>query len=359
MTGLGAAIRGLPDSILIAPPGLNRAEWLKIRRAGIGGSDVAAICGLDGYKSPYGIYLDKRGEIPFDTDSEEARWGRRLEKVIAAGWSEDVGIPLLPSPGTVANRLRRWMLANPDFLAGDPDRPAIVEIKNRSAYQLNDWETGVPDGPALQAQWYMAVTGAVEAFVVALVGGNTLRWHRLARDQPLIETLIGIANRFRSDVLAGRAPVPDGSANTSFMLAVTADPEAGRKHHADAAAVMPLLTRRAELKAMNDPTVEEQIRALENQLIAELKGADTCLVNGRVVFTWRATRRFAEARFRHDHPELYQQFQRPATRLDVEALTAAHPRVASAYRVRQFKTLITPNTDEQPTLLPSSFSGAC
>jgi putative phage-type endonuclease len=356
MTGVGTKVRGLPDAVLIAPPGLDRAEWLAVRRRGIGGSDIAAICGMDGYTSPYGAYLDKRGEIPFDTDSEEAKWGRRMEKVIAVGWSEDTGIPLLPSPGTLANRLRTWMLANPDFLAGNPDHPTIVEIKTRSAYQLHEWETGVPDGPALQSQWYMAVTGAVEAYVVALVGGNTLRWHRLTRDQPLIDTLIGIANKFRADVLAGRAPIPDGSAHTSFMLAAQADRDSGRKHHADAATVLPLLNRRAELKAANDPALETEIRALENQLIAELKGADTCLVNGKVAFTWRATRRFAEARFRRDHPELHRKFQRPTTRLDVDALTTAHPQVASAYRVRQFKAAST-FIDEQSTPFPSAFSG--
>jgi putative phage-type endonuclease len=357
MTDIGTGIQGLPDSVLIAPPGLDREQWLTIRRRGIGGSDIAAICGLDDYSSPYGLYLDKRGEISFDTDSEEAKWGRRLEKVVAAGWSEDTGIPLLPSPGTLANRRRPWMLANPDYLAGQPDSPAILEIKTRSAYQLDEWEFGVPDPPALQAQWYMAVTGAIEAYVAALLGGNTLRWHRLVRDQTLIDTLIEIADRFRSDVRAGRAPTPEGSAQTGFLLAALADPQAGREHHADAAAVLPLLARRAELKASRDPAAGELVRAVENQLIAELDSADTCLVDGEVAYTWRATRRFAEARFRRDHPKLFRQFQRPTTQLDIDALTAAHPQLASAYRVRQFKTATAVSSSvQQPEPLPSAFT---
>lgn len=293
-----AQLAGLHDARPIAAPGLDRQEWLRLRRRGIGGSDIAAICGLNTYTSPYRVYLDKRGEIPFEPDSEAAKWGRRLEPVVAAGWAEDTGIALHPCPGMLSRRDRPWMLANPDYLAGDPDRPAILEIKTRSVWQLEEWESGVPDGPALQVQWYMAVTGAVESFVAALIGGNTLRWHHLVRDQALIETLIAIAARFRDDVAAGRAPVPDGSHATTHLLAYMAHPYAGREHHADAAEVQPLLDRRAELKAAGDPGDALQIAELENGLIAELKGADTCVVNGRIAYTWRATRRFAAARFR-------------------------------------------------------------
>ena len=57
----------------------NRAEWLKARRSGIGGSDVAAILGLNRYKSALDIYNDKIStEEPKDQQSESAYFGTIL-----------------------------------------------------------------------------------------------------------------------------------------------------------------------------------------------------------------------------------------------------------------------------------------
>ena len=70
---------------------LDRPSWLAARRAGIGGSDAAAILGLDPFKSPLAVYMDKRGELPDAEAGEAARapaasgrrvyrlWGERRE----------------------------------------------------------------------------------------------------------------------------------------------------------------------------------------------------------------------------------------------------------------------------------------
>ena len=44
--------------------GLSHEEWLALRRKGIGGSDHAAIVGLDRYRSPFDVYADKLGLKP-------------------------------------------------------------------------------------------------------------------------------------------------------------------------------------------------------------------------------------------------------------------------------------------------------
>ena len=40
----------------------SRDAWLAARRSGIGGSDIAAICGLSPYQTPYDVWLDKLGQ---------------------------------------------------------------------------------------------------------------------------------------------------------------------------------------------------------------------------------------------------------------------------------------------------------
>lgn len=67
-------------------------EWLLDRRKGIGGSDVATILGLNKWKSPYQLWLEKTGQIGLEhTESEPAYWGNVLEEVVAKEFQERTG----------------------------------------------------------------------------------------------------------------------------------------------------------------------------------------------------------------------------------------------------------------------------
>ena len=71
----------------------NRIDWLKARRSGIGGSDVAAILGLNRYKSALDIYNDKIStEEPKEQQSESAYFGTILEDVVAKEFSKRTGL---------------------------------------------------------------------------------------------------------------------------------------------------------------------------------------------------------------------------------------------------------------------------
>ncbi len=65
--------------VLIRTAGLPHEEWLKIRKSGIGGTDVGAICGLNPYSSPIAVYQDKVSSEISDFDNEIMRQGRDFE----------------------------------------------------------------------------------------------------------------------------------------------------------------------------------------------------------------------------------------------------------------------------------------
>ncbi|QFR68470.1 YqaJ viral recombinase family protein [Companilactobacillus paralimentarius] len=62
---------------------MNEAQWLANRRGGIGGSDVSAILGINKYRTPFEVWLDKTGQIPIDTTetSEAIHFGNVLKKL--------------------------------------------------------------------------------------------------------------------------------------------------------------------------------------------------------------------------------------------------------------------------------------
>ena len=60
---------------------LSRAEWLEERRKGIGGSDAAAVAGLNPWRSAAAVYLDKVGEVEPENKKGRQTCGNTLSGI--------------------------------------------------------------------------------------------------------------------------------------------------------------------------------------------------------------------------------------------------------------------------------------
>ena len=58
--------------ILASTENMSYEQWLEYRRKGIGGSDASVVCGVNRYKSPVELWLDKTNQIPTEEASEAA-----------------------------------------------------------------------------------------------------------------------------------------------------------------------------------------------------------------------------------------------------------------------------------------------
>ena len=76
----------------ISTLGMDRGEWLRLRKTGIGGSDAGAICGLNPYASAMSVYKSKVSEDAEDVDNETMRQGRDLEEYVARRFCEATGL---------------------------------------------------------------------------------------------------------------------------------------------------------------------------------------------------------------------------------------------------------------------------
>ncbi|MDT3395570.1 YqaJ viral recombinase family protein [Streptomyces sp. B1866] len=327
-----------PAGVVVTAPGVERERWLAARRTGVGGSDVAAVLGMDEHVSPLEVYLDKVGDLPGRPRSPEldeaAFWGLAHEPVIARVFAERTGLRVVDGPGMLAHVDRRWMLATVDRLVAEPSAflPAsLLEIKTRSAYQLDEWLLGVPDGPALQTHWYLAVTGYGHAHVAALLGGNRLIVHRVERDEGLIEHLVQIVGAFWQRVVDRAPPPVDGSAATADLLAHLYDVAPGSVTVADPREVLPLLERHRELKQRQERTADA-LREVDNRLKAIAGRAEVVTVRGDVAYTWKQNGPFSPKRFSAACPGLAAQYTRPADVLDTARLAAEHPARYRAFR---------------------------
>ncbi len=107
---------------LVGTKQLPRADWLAVRKRGIGSSDAAAAVGLNPYKSQLELWMEKTGRdetLPkIDPQDEEspAYWGNILEPIVATHYSQRSGHrvrrinAVLQHPDPTLS----WMLANID-----------------------------------------------------------------------------------------------------------------------------------------------------------------------------------------------------------------------------------------------------
>lgn len=324
-----------PTARLLLPAGAPEADWHAARRAGIGGSDVAAILGLDPYRGPRHVYQVKHGRD--DTrDTQPMKWGRRLEALIAEAFTEETGLTTVETPGTFAHVDRAWQLANVDRFVLDDDGAvfAPLECKNRSEYQADDWEEGVPDSPAIQAHWYMATCGWSHAWVAALIGGNRLRKYRLERDDELIGYLVDHCGRWYQDhVVDGFPPPADGLKTTADLLSQLWDvkpSEVVEVHHSKAKT---LREKRAGLKKQ-EKALAAELRTVENEMRILTGKAEVARVGSKSAWTWRQNGTFASSRFREEMPELAAQYTRQIDAIDTDRLAADHPETYRKFRAR-------------------------
>ncbi|MFE3033093.1 YqaJ viral recombinase family protein [Streptomyces canus] len=327
---------GAPTARLLLPAGdLNdpayRAQWEEVRRSGIGGSEVAKILGLNKYQGPRHVFEEKHGRpVPMDDQlAEYAEVGLEIEDFIAHLFTKRTGIPAVPTPGTLANTDRPWMRSNVDRYALDPETGAVgapVELKNRSAYQLDDWQDGVPDGPALQVHWNMAVGGWSYGWAVALVGGNTLRYHRVERDEELVGTLIDVCGRwFQRHVIEGYPPPADGLEATKDLLG-----QLWRVKPTDVVEVSrtkaeKLRKRRASLIAQIKE-LDEQRTTVENEMrLICGSTASVAEVDGNKAWSYVANGTFSPKRFEKHYPVIAAMSRTTKEVLDVELIKEKYP----------------------------------
>lgn len=279
-----------PSGATIALPADASAEdWHATRATGLGGSDIAAICGLNPYTSPLAIYHAKTGTpTPRENNpvlDEAALMGHLLEPVVAARFADITGLPAIENPGTLRHPDISWALVNLDRATEEHGETGALELKTRSSYALNDWLAEVTIDVQIQVQWQLFVTGWSFAYVAALIGGRRTIVHRLDRDQELIDHLISIAGEFWGWVQDQTPPPVDGSVATGKLLDRLHPHGTDSIVVADPFEVETLLKQRA--------TAKEQIaagelgaQAAENRLKEIAGDATEVHIRGERAYSW-------------------------------------------------------------------------
>lgn len=260
-----------------------REAWLAARKNGVGASESAAAIGVSPWETPVELWQRKTGRAADTSENEAMRWGTLLEPLILAEYARTTGRHVHSQQTFVRHPVYPWMFCTLDaFTAGG----RLVEVKTASAWARGWGLEGtdeVPDHYRVQVHHQMAVTGATEADLVVLVGGQRLQIHPIERDPGLVTAVEDRVGEFWECV---RTDTP---------------PTWGRLTAADLAAVFPrcegeveapfelyaLLSdhARAEADAAASLADVERLKARILELMGESRSAR--LADGRVVRRYR------------------------------------------------------------------------
>lgn len=291
---------------------MSRAEWLDIRRNGIGGSDAAAICGVNPWRGPLSVYLSKIGEAP-DADANEAmEWGTELEDTIAKVFSRRTQQKVKRCNMILQHNDHDFMLANVDRFTLDEREGewGILEVKNVGEYRREDWADGaVPEYYEIQGQHYMAVTGANYVWFAPLIGGNKMQPVKVMRNERAITSLIKIERDFWHLVETRTPPPIDDSVEATKVLKALY-PRSEKTSVVLDSKLVENLRRLREQKS----DLERELRGLENQIKLQMAEAEEAYIPGaeKPVITWKGgtVPIFQEKLFKAEHPELAQKYMK-------------------------------------------------
>lgn len=198
---------------------MSREEWTELRAPTIGGSDAAAILGLNPYKSPYALWAEKTGKvIPEDISQKESvRLGTDLEDYVAHRFMEATGKKVRRENATIFRDDMPYAHANYDrLIVGER---AGLECKTTNALHMSKFKNGeFPANYYVQCCHYLLVSGLDRWYLAVLVLGIEFKVFVIARDEAELEALKAAEENFWYQVQNDLPPAIDGMDSTMDAL---------------------------------------------------------------------------------------------------------------------------------------------
>jgi putative phage-type endonuclease len=276
----------------------------------VGASEVAAIVGMNPYRTALDVYREKVGETEREdlSDVQAVHFGNVLEETVAQEWSR--------RNGEAVRRDTKTYTLEGSPLRGHIDRRVTgakrgLEAKTASIYMSKEFgEQGTDDIPMwylIQCHSYLMLTGWEKWHLGALIGGNDFRQYEILPNERLMDSLLGQVNTFWDNLKIGVAPPPT---TLDDLMALYPEDNGGA---VDASlevvqACMDLQSIKQGLKDMN-----EQKKNLET-LVKKHMGVNALLIDhgGLPAATWKTNN---------------------VARIDTKALKAEMPEIADKYTI--------------------------
>lgn len=275
-------------------------EWKELRHQYIGGSDAAAVVGLNRFKSAYALWAEKTNKMDGFGGNLATEVGTYLEDFVAHKFANETGKKVRRKNRSLVNDEYPFAIANIDREIVGED--AGLEIKTTSDLNMGSFKNGeYPQNYYVQCVHYLAVTGKARWYLAVLIGNKEFKIFTIDRDEEEIKALMDAEKDFWAMVESGNAPLPDGSdSSTQALSSVNSDVDNDRC---------------VDIEAYNTD-IAEYMRL--GELIKNLKSEQSEVCNRIKAYMGEAGRAESD-RFKVSWRQSF------SSRFDVKAFEDAHP----------------------------------
>ena len=209
----------------VSYPITDKQSWLENRLLDVTSTEVSALFDMNPYQTEFELYHQKKDKVVINIDdNERMMWGRNLEDSIALGFAEKYKMKVEQFDVYMRDPETR-MGSSFDYKIVSEEEPMILEIKNVDALayrknwiEHNEENIEPPEHIALQLQHQLEITGYNVGYIVALVGGNTMKVVRSERDPRIGKLLKGKVENFWERVKLGVPPDIDYTKDSQFIM---------------------------------------------------------------------------------------------------------------------------------------------
>lgn len=274
----------------------SRAEWLQLRRSGVGTSEVAAILNADPYKSAVDLYLSKiNGEEI--ADSHLMRYGRDIEPIIASWFSEDTGFEVVNDSFMIYDDVEPRLFTNLDRKIHFEGNYYPLELKSTSEnlWKIRQEETNADeDQPQpflnhfIQVQGQLACTNSDWAFIAYEISGyygKELKYIKIERNEKVINTIREAVRNFWNQIETKTPPKPESKIDLEKLIV----PAKGKEIEATES----VLNWVTDLKRLNDKKkeIDSKIEELKTTIALYMDDAEALTHNGVKLISYKQTER--------------------------------------------------------------------
>ena len=208
--------------VVVDTKDLSYEDWLKYRKIGLGGSDIAAVFGTSQYKTKKDLYFEKTGLMSVVNKNNngwvQKEFGKLLEPLVAKLFSAKTGFTIFKDTNMYRHKINRFMTANVDYFIEFQDGSiGILECKTCSYYSTSKWDCDeIPFEYELQTRHYMAVMDIERAYIACLYDNNenSLIIREIIRDREFERVIIEEEHSFWTEYIEKNIEPPyieDGS----------------------------------------------------------------------------------------------------------------------------------------------------
>ena len=147
----------------------NMTDVTKNRNNFIGGSDVAAILGLNRYKTSYEVWEEKKHNIRTFDGNQATEWGKKLEPVIIAHFEQVNNVKAFDNNTRYISKEYDFLGCHPDGICTINNENVLIEVKTVSTDAYKFWGNSLPMEYYCQVQHNLYVLGLKKAKFIYLV----------------------------------------------------------------------------------------------------------------------------------------------------------------------------------------------